>query len=192
MKVVFSSKQKLGDLSTSSDAALVGLASQGNRRAFSWLVSRHQSAVSAVAYGICGDFAWSEDLAQESFITAWKQLNQLKDPSSFRAWVCGISRMLSLNLLRRQQRRKDRGPRRIENEKPEGSMVAFETSPDVAVVNEDDKALLWSSLNRLPPKYREPLVLFYREQQSITAVASALGLSENTVKKNGLVGGGNC
>ena len=54
--------------------------------------------------------------------------------------------------------------------------------PDHAI-SQEELSLLWRSLERIPPAYREPLVLFYREHQSIEAVAQSLGLSEDAVKQ---------
>src|SRR5207237_1563628 len=53
---------------------------------------------------------------------------------------------------------------------------------DQAISNEE-QAILWRSLERIPDLYREPLVLFYREHQSIEAVAQKLELSEDAVKQ---------
>ena len=43
--------------------------------------------------------------------------------------------------------------------------------------------MLWSTLERIPVEYREPMILFYREQKSVRAVAELLGLSEDAVKQ---------
>ena len=58
---------------SASDAELWRLVLQGNTSAFEVLVRRHQSMVSAVAYSTCGNLALSEDVAQETFWTAWRQ-----------------------------------------------------------------------------------------------------------------------
>ena len=58
-----------------------------------------------------------------------------------------------------------------------------EPLPPDQVISDEEKAILWRSLERIPEIYREPLVLFYREHQSIEAVAQDLGLSEDAVKQ---------
>ena len=50
-------------------------------------------------------------------------------------------------------------------------------------MSREEEALLWRSLERIPEIYREPLVLFYREHQSIEHVAAALDLTEDAVKQ---------
>jgi DNA-directed RNA polymerase specialized sigma24 family protein len=56
------------------DATLVARSIAGSREAFGRIVSRYQSLVSAVAYSATGSISHSEDLAQETFLTAWRDL----------------------------------------------------------------------------------------------------------------------
>src|SRR5678816_3627239 len=55
--------------------------------------------------------------------------------------------------------------------------------PDEAAASEEEAQLVRESLERLPELYRLPLVLFYREGQSVRAVAESLGISEDAVKQ---------
>src|SRR5437867_577214 len=86
------------------DAALLDLCLHQDREAFAVLVRRYQSLVCSVAYSIVGDLACSEDVAQEAFVTAWKQLGSLQDRAKFKSWLCGITRHLALGLVRRGRR----------------------------------------------------------------------------------------
>src|SRR6476646_2600121 len=74
--------QVTGDM----DAELVARSLEGNRDAFRQIVERHQSLLCALAYSALGNVAQSEDLAQETFLTAWKQLADLREPLKLRAW----------------------------------------------------------------------------------------------------------
>src|SRR5512147_3129188 len=67
----------------------------GNKEAFGAVVRRYQGLVCAVAYSATGDVGTSEELAQETFIRAWKNLRQLEDLGKFRAWLCTIARNLA-------------------------------------------------------------------------------------------------
>ena len=71
-----------------TDAELVGETLSGNRDAFGQIVSRYQSLVCSLAYSATGSLGQSEDLAQETFLTAWKQLRDLREPAKLRAWLC--------------------------------------------------------------------------------------------------------
>ena len=58
-----------------------------------------------------------------------------------------------------------------------------EALPSEQTISREEEAILWRSLERIPELYREPLILFYREHQSIEHVAAALELSEDAVKQ---------
>ena len=75
-----------------NDADLVASSLAGSRDAYASIVRRYQSVVCALTYAACGDIQQSEDLAQETFLAAWKSLRDLKDPSKLRAWLRGIAR----------------------------------------------------------------------------------------------------
>src|SRR5437016_5026744 len=74
-----------------TDAELVEAARQGEARAFGELVRRHQKQVFAVALSLVGDAAEAEDLAQETFIRASRNLDLLADAEKFVAWVRRIA-----------------------------------------------------------------------------------------------------
>ena len=56
-------------------------------------------------------------------------------------------------------------------------------APVEHAISKEEEAILWWSLEHIPQNYREPLVLFYREGQSVERVAEALELSEDAVKQ---------
>jgi len=165
---------------SSDDAQLVELSLRGDTQAFGSIVERHQSLVCGLAYSACGNVHVSEDLAQETFITAWQQLRNLREKSNLRGWLCGIARHVINNFLRRQRRT----PTAMAAELDEVIHPASdEPSPDECAINEQESAMLWCAVQTLPPNYREPMVLYYRQQESVGAVAESLGLSEDAVKQ---------
>src|SRR5205085_11916195 len=87
-----------------NDSKLVTESLAGNRDAFGWIVARYQSLLCSFAYSSTGNLSQSEDLAQETFVTAWKQLADLREPEKLRSWLCRISRNLTYDALRRQAR----------------------------------------------------------------------------------------
>ncbi len=87
-----------------ADAELIALSLGGDRDAFGEIVARYQTLVCSLAYSACGDIHFSEELAQETFLAAWRQLRNLREPEKLKSWLCGIARNLSHNALRRQQR----------------------------------------------------------------------------------------
>jgi RNA polymerase sigma factor (sigma-70 family) len=163
-----------------NDAELVAETRGGNRDAFSQIVVRYQSLICSLAYSATGSLGQSEDLAQETFITAWRRLRLLREPAKLRAWLCGIARNHINNTLRREGREPLTASEPLETAR---EAPASEPSPPDQAISREEEAILWRALERIPQLYREPLVLFYREQQSIEAVAQDLGLSEDAVKQ---------
>jgi RNA polymerase sigma factor (sigma-70 family) len=163
-----------------TDTQLVEWSLTGDRNAFRQIVERYQSLVCSITYNATGSLTLSEDLAQDTFIAAWKQLSELREPSHLRAWLCGISRFLVGKELRRQGREPIHAAESLEaiHEPP-----SPEPSPSSQAVTREEEAILWRALERIPDAYRQPLILFYREQQSVERVAVELELSEDAVKQ---------
>jgi len=155
-----------------TDEDLLKRSLEGDARAFGTLMERHESAVCAVSFAVTGDREVSEDVAQDAFVTAWTSLATLRDPSRFRAWACGIARNLA------NKARALRG-RIAPIHEPADSAPNAEELLDAR----EREAAVWSSLERISPTYREPLVLFYREGRSTKEVAEALGLSVASVEQ---------
>jgi RNA polymerase sigma factor (sigma-70 family) len=163
-----------------TDPELVALARSGDHASYGRLVARHQTLVVSLAYSICGDFARSQDIAQEAFINAWQQLPTLADPKKFKSWLCGITRNLAHNFIRQQTRRGDQPVAAAELEQ---ELPASGPGPREQAVTREESLIIWRALEQLPEAFREPLILFYREHQSVERVAAALDLSEDTVKQ---------
>lgn len=162
------------------DADLVSRSRAGDRDAFGELVELYQALVCAITYSATGSIGASEDLAQETFLAAWKSLAGLREPEKFRSWLCGIARNIS-NLAARRSSREP--AHRSELLEALADQPAVEPLPSERAVTREEEELLWRAVERIPETYREPLVLFYREQQSVQAVARDLELSEDAVKQ---------
>jgi RNA polymerase sigma factor (sigma-70 family) len=163
-----------------TDEQLVEWSRTGDREAFGRIVERYQALVCSITYGATGSLGWSEDLAQETFLTAWKRLAELREPAKLRSWLCGITR----NLLGKELRRRGHEP--VDASEPLDAIhesPSPEPLPSTQAVSREEEAILWRALERIPETFREPLILFYREQQSVKRVAEELELSEDAVKQ---------
>lgn len=158
----------MGQTIAMTDGELLEASRRGERDAFGVLVERYQDVVCAITYSRTRDQALSEDVAQDTFIAAWKQLDQLREPGRLRSWLCGIAR----NLARKARRRSDR---ETPIEDPE---IAAGDNPFDAVSGAQAERVVGEALSRVPESYRDVLVLYYREQRSVREVAAALGISE--------------
>ncbi|HEX2862367.1 MAG TPA: sigma-70 family RNA polymerase sigma factor [Lacunisphaera sp.] len=174
------SPDSMSVLETVPDAELVAATLAGDRRAFGRIVERYQRLLCSLAYSATGELSQSEDLAQEAFVDAWRQLADLREPDKLRAWLCGILRF-KISRLRRADGRE---PVRRADPLEAAETVESGEEPAAAVaIHKEEQALMWSALERVPEIYREPLVLYYREHCSVEHVAVALDLTEDAVKQ---------
>jgi len=163
-----------------SEARLLEASLAGNKEAFGTIVQQYQSLICGIAYSATGDLAKSEELAQETFMRAWKGLRQLKDLGKFRAWLCTIARNVVSRSIKRQQKDIINEAQSLEKL---GAVETAEPGPGQIAISKEHEAVVWLALKEIPQKYREPLVLFYREQQSVSQVAAGLELSEHVVRQ---------
>ncbi|HZR21337.1 MAG TPA: sigma-70 family RNA polymerase sigma factor [Verrucomicrobiae bacterium] len=160
---------------TATDAELVHAARRGDKRAFVEIVARNQAMVCGIAYAILTDFSASEDAAQDAFLTAWRKIHDLREPERLRSWLGQIARNVALGYLRRER---NHAPLEDAPQLVDGS-----PAPDELAATAEEAALVSDCLTQLPETYRFPLVLYYREGQSVRSVAESLGLSEDAVKQ---------
>src|SRR5438132_3498947 len=136
-----------------TDAELLAASRRGEHAAFGALVERYQGVVSAVSYSRTRDQALSEDVAQETFLAAWRQLDQLREPGRLRSWLCGIARNLA-----------NKARRRTVRETPIDEPVAIAgDNPFDDVCEAQAERVVGEALGRVPESYRDVLVLYYRE-----------------------------
>jgi RNA polymerase sigma factor (sigma-70 family) len=163
-----------------NDADLVVESLGGSRDAFRAIVERYQTLICSLAYNATGNISQSEDVAQETFLAAWTDLRSLREPEKLRSWLCGIVR----NRIHRNQRSERREPVCSAAALEEAhDSPAREVLPSEQTISREEEAILWRSLEKIPGLYREPLILFYRQHQSVGNVAEALDLSEDAVKQ---------
>lgn len=161
-----------------TDESLVTLSLGGDKDAFCQIVTRYQNLLCSVAYASLGDFKKSEDIAQEAFVEAWKKLDSIREPKKLKSWLCGILRFKLSHYHRKEQHQVITGASELAHHEK-----STEQELEHQVIDEQHQALLWQVLDNLNESYKEPLVLFYRENQSIDKVAQALSLSKDTVKQ---------
>ena len=155
-------------------------ARRGSHEAYGRIVRACQNTVTAIALAITGDVQASEDIAQEAFLSAWQQLDRLRNSASFLPWLRQIARNLARDWLRAQAQRP------LSGEAAEIAIgMAADPSPEPAdrLLRGEAEAAAEDIISALPEDSREVLLLFYREGQSSRQVAALLGLSDEAVRK---------
>jgi DNA-directed RNA polymerase specialized sigma24 family protein len=95
----------VGGLGQADDQALVLAAKEGSSNAFARIVERHQQPVRAFLRRLSGSHADADDLAQETFVSAWSRIGSFRPGESLKAWLCGIAYRKWLTYRRGQARR---------------------------------------------------------------------------------------
>ena len=153
---------------------------EGDPKAFEVIVANYQELVCAITYSGVADIHRSEELAHQTFINAWKKLSQLRDLSKFRPWLCTIARNHVKSFIREKKRDILQKAKSMENI---NETASDESGPLESAVKKEHIELVDAAIGQIPELYREPLVLFYRQGQSVKQVALSLDLSQNAVKQ---------
>jgi RNA polymerase sigma-70 factor (ECF subfamily) len=156
-----------------ADESLVAAAQAGSAEAFSRLVDRHQQQVRAFLRRACGDWALADDLAQETFLTAWGRIGRLRRGASVRAWLCGIGWRKHLTHRRADVRR------RVRDESWEA-----ERDPACAPAPSAERVVLERAMAGLAPDQRACVALCLAADFSHAEAAQALALPLGTVKSH--------
>lgn len=88
------------------DRLLVRLARHGNKAAFGKLALKYRDPVLAIAYDFLNDYHTAQDIAQDVFIRAFKNIGDFEEKSRFSSWLYGITVNLSLDMKKRKYRRR--------------------------------------------------------------------------------------
>ncbi|WP_314035581.1 RNA polymerase sigma factor [Dietzia sp. CH92] len=162
------------------DRALVLRAQDGDAQAFDQLIDRHQGRLFRIAYLVLGDRQDSEDVVQESLLTAWRRLHLLDDPDAVRAWLSQICSRRATDIARRRARRATdaHSPETLHHHPDDGpgSDPARRTE-----VNEQMRALA-QILSTMEPDLRSCWTLREIDGMSYREVAHALDITESTAR----------
>ena len=145
--------QKAGGLESISDGALVERTRDGDRWAEDALVRRHGREVERVIARLLGSHDEVHDLAQDTFLAAFEQLDRLREPSVFRGWLLRIA----VNKTRRQIRRRSLLMRRLglDQAEPDATLEALAAhgvGPEVRL----ELSAIDQVLTALPADQRSP------------------------------------
>lgn len=161
-----------------SDGDLVARAVAGDTTAFDRLVERHQRGVYAVCFRAVGRHEDAADLAQDTFIRAFRALGRFRGDASFRTWVYRIALNVSRSHLADSSR--DTAPL----PEPDQTVDRRQPPPDEAAAARQRRLRLRTALAKLPPRQRESLVLRVYHDLTYAEIAATLNRSVGTVKAN--------
>ena len=160
------------------EPALVRAAQQGDAAAFSELVRRYQKAVYRVAYGLTRNAADADDLAQETFVRAWRALDRFRPDEPLYPWLSRIAINLSYSLFRRRKRRPETS---IEPLVEAGQQWGVEDDPAEHTADAERDARLRACFGELAPEHQAVLALRAVQDLSYDEIANVLSIPIGTV-----------
>ena len=168
-----------------TDAAAAEEARKGDQYAFRVLVERHSHSLFRLAYRMTGNEQDAEDLVQETFLRAYKQIRRFDGRAAFATWIYRICANCSLDLIRAKKNRKEQPPTRAEEE---GNwhwldqVATREPSPERLMQSGQISDLLGSGLRELTETERTAFILRHYEGCDIDEIACILGVQTNAAK----------
>jgi len=161
-----------GSAVSDEDAALVARASGGDPRAFEELMRRHADAMLNLARRVVIDVDAAQDVVQDAFISAYRQLPRFRGDAAFSTWIYRITLNSARVYLRSTQRR-------AKWEWTDDEMVALHAQ---TIDPTDDEGYITELMAHLPEKHRMAVALFYLQDLSLTDIAEIMDAPTGTVK----------
>ena len=156
-----------------SDEAAVEAVRAGNRDAFRFLVERYSRPVFRLGYRMTGNEQDAEDVVQEAFLRAFKQLNRYESRSSFSTWLYRIAANYSLDLIR---------ARRSTDPVEDVTLRETAAGPERLMESTQVQETLDVALAALTEQERTAFVLRHYEGLSIDEISGTLGINNNAAK----------
>ncbi|QTD48222.1 RNA polymerase sigma factor [Sulfidibacter corallicola] len=165
-------------MNKSEDAALIERFLAGEEAAFAQITMKYRKQVYAIAYRFTRNHAEADDLTQETFIRAFKNLGTFRQEASLKTWLLKICTNLSINMTRSGRITKDSGDQVEDHEQihPPGY--------EEGLIFDERKRDLYEAINKLPPKQKETLLLKTFQDLTCEEVATIMKCSVGTVKAN--------
>jgi RNA polymerase sigma-70 factor (ECF subfamily) len=167
-----------------TDSVAVAQARAGDSGAFRILVERHSRNLFRLAYRMTGHQQDAEDVVQETFLRAYRQLSKFDDRASFGTWLYRIAANCSLDLIRVRKRRSEH----LEPAPEEGAPDPVQSLPDPAptpdrlAMSGEVERKVATVLNSLSEMERTAFVLRHYEGMCIDDIGRTLGVQPNAAK----------
>jgi RNA polymerase sigma-70 factor, ECF subfamily len=149
------------------DEQLVSRVQRGDHEAFGQLYDQYAGLVRSICFESTGDVTSAQDLSQEVFLSAYRQLDQLKDPKCFCAWLMGIARLSG----RQWRRNRFRDRHELAGENIEGIADQYVSEP------EDRWTDVLAAMSELTENERLGIHLFYLKEQPADLARQLMNLS---------------
>ena len=167
-----------------TDAAVVSRARSGDADAFRVLVERHSRSLFRLAFRMTGNQQDAEDVVQESFLRAYRQLGNFDERASFGTWMYRIAANCSLDMVRARKRRNDHmAP--VDDDRQEDPMAQLpseDPSPERIALSSEVRQRVTEAMEELSPTERTAFVLRHFEGMRMEEVSRVLECQPGAAK----------
>jgi RNA polymerase sigma-70 factor (ECF subfamily) len=167
---------------TEADLALVARAVAGDGGAFRSLVERHQGKIVALLHRLCGCPEQALDLAQETFLSAFRHLGSFRHDSRFSTWLHAIAVNQARSAARRRRPVASLGALAPDGRPQIPEPTAAGPAVSAGLEQEELACRIAAALARLDDRYREVVVLADMHESSYEEIAAALDIPLGTVR----------
>ena len=167
------------------DRAAIAAVNAGNPHAFRVLVDRHSRYAQRVAYRLTGNASDAEDVVQDAFLKAFRQLSRFEAKAEFRTWIHRITVNCAIDFIRaRRHRETAHDPADLERGLTAEVPLCHGPSPHRALLSTEIHERVAAGLGGLTPLERAAFMLRHLEGRSIAEIGSALGLKTEATKNS--------
>jgi len=163
-------------------AAVLDRARQGDSEAFRALVEQHSRSVFRLAFRMTGNEQDAEDVVQESFLRAYRQLGRFESRANFGTWLYRIVSNCSVDLMRSKQARHDQVRGDSLDEAAVDLPAADVPGPERMAQSAEIERRVQDALRELSPLERAAFTLRHYEGRSIEEISAALNLGTSAAK----------
>ncbi len=168
-----------------TDRAFVAKARLGDPDAFRALVEHHSRPLFRLAFRMTGNQQDAEDVVQESFLRAYRQLGKFDERASFGTWLYRIATNCSLDAMRSRKRRSEQqAPEGVSAgmEDPVLSLPSGDPTPERAAMSGEVRERVVEAMNELSDSERSAFVLRHFEGMRIEDISRVLGCQPGAAK----------
>ncbi|MEZ4999671.1 MAG: RNA polymerase sigma factor [Bacteroidales bacterium] len=160
------------------DKYYLGKVLNGDSNAYGFIVDRHKDKVFSLAHKICGSFEDAEEVAQDSFLKAYRSLRSFRGSSSFSTWLYRITYNTAVSSIRK----KNPGILQVEDFPADAADFLRDSESDEMAEKEYRRSLLNFAIQKLAIEERALVGMFYFQELDHDEIASITGLTKSNVK----------
>jgi RNA polymerase sigma-70 factor (ECF subfamily) len=166
------------------DLRMITAAIRGDQSAYRMLMKKYRDSIFNLIYRIIRDREQVEDLTQETFVKAFGSLRNFNREYAFSTWLYKIATNSSIDYIRKKKLQTMSINKPVSQEDSDYSFELPDSTwePDKFIIQRQKSKIIAEAIERLPPKYRQVIILRHNEERDYAEIARMLKIPIGTVK----------